>query len=95
MKTHINAVNLELDNAQIENIETKMSKLYKLESHIIKGEVTVKETNVSTQEKFTLDIRLHVPGNDLFASKNGISVEEALDSTISAVKVQLEKYKAK
>ncbi len=93
MNTHINAVNLELDKSQIENIENKMSKLYKFESHIIRGEVTVKETNVSSQEKFNLDIRLHVPGNDLYASKNGVTVEEAFDATLSAIKAQLEKYK--
>ena len=41
------------------------------------------------------DIRLVLRGEDLFASKQSKTFEESIDTSIDALKKQLEKYKGK
>ncbi len=42
-----------------------------------------------------MEIRLAVPGNDLYAKRRAVSFEEAAVNTIEALRSQVEKDKAK
>ena len=79
---------------KLENfINERLQKLSVLSENIIDAEVFLRiEKGV---ENKMVEIRLKIPGNDLFAKKSGKSFEEATDSVIEALRRQLKKRKEK
>jgi putative sigma-54 modulation protein len=62
---------------------------------VINAEVSLKLDNTDTPENKIADVRLVLRGDDLFASKQSKTFEESIDTSIDALKKQLEKYKGK
>ena len=56
--------------------------------------ITQKVEKLCAENKIA-DIRLVLRGEDLFASKQSKTFEESIDTSIDALKKQLEKYKGK
>jgi len=63
--------------------------------NLISGEVTLRLDNSANQENKIAEIRLNIPGNDLFAKKQCKTFEEATDSALDALRKQLSKHKEK
>jgi putative sigma-54 modulation protein len=95
MKVMINSVHFKADKKLEEFITQKVEKLCVKYADVISAEVTLKLDNTDTPENKIADIRLILPGDDLYASKQSKSFEEAIDACIDALKKQLEKYKGK
>ena len=95
MKVMINSVHFKADSKLEEFITQKVEKLCAKHSDVINAEVTLKLDNTDTPENKIADIRLMMRGEDLFASKQSKSFEESIDTSIDALKKQLEKYKGK
>ena len=72
-----------------------MQKIGKLYEGIIRSDVTLKLDNVDTPENKIAEIRLKIKGNDLMASKQCKSFEEATNQAIEAIQKQLGKTKRK
>ncbi len=73
-------------------------KVNKLSNHFDKIEsatVSLKLENSDTTENKVCEIRLAVPGNDLFAKKQGKSFEEAVKEVVDILQVQIIKMKSK
>ena len=85
MKVMINSVHFKADQKLEDFITQKVEKL----------EVSLKLDNTDTPENKIADIRLVLRGEDLFASKQSKTFEESIDTSIDALKKQLEKYKGK
>jgi putative sigma-54 modulation protein len=95
MKVDINAVQFKADKKLENFIEKKVGKLSVLFDGVIGSEVTLRvEKSESKNNKIT-EIRLEVKGYDLYAKKQSSTFEESIDTAISALKKQLEKYKEK
>ena len=95
MKVMINSVHFKADQKLEDFITQKVEKLCVKYSEVINAEVTLKLDNTDTPENKIADIRLVLRGDDLFASKQSKSFEESVDTSIDALKKQLEKYKGK
>jgi len=95
MKVNIQSVHFDADRKLLDFIEHKLAKLAVQYDRIIESEVTLKLDNAADHENKIAEIRLHVPGNDLFAKRQCKSFEEALDTAIDALKNQLVKHKEK
>lgn len=94
IKTTIRPVHVE-SNQELEGfIIQRIQKFAKLSSNIIESEVFLKKLNGAVDNK-EVEIRLVIPGNDLFASKSANSFEEATDQAIEALRRQLKKRKEK
>ena len=91
----INSVHFKADQKLEDFITQKVEKLCVKYSEVINAEVTLKLDNTDTPENKIADIRLVLRGDDLFASKQSKSFEESVDTSIDALKRQLEKYKGK
>ena len=76
-----------------EFVEDKIQRLVKHLPHIIAAEVTMKLEQDHEQGNKIVDIRLDVPGHDLFASKQAKTFEEACLEACDALKNQIEKIK--
>ncbi len=91
----INPVNFNADKDLIEFVETRVNKLGNYYDKIIDSEVMLKVENTGDAENKIAEIKLLIPGNDMFAKKQCKSFEEATDLALEAVKRQLKKHKEK
>jgi putative sigma-54 modulation protein len=95
MKVNINSVHFKTDKKLDSFITEKVEKLSDLYDGIIGSEVTLRVNNSEDHENKIAEIRLLVPGNDLFARKQSKSFEEATDIAVDALRKQLSKHKEK
>lgn len=95
MKISINSVKFKADKSLEDFIQEKVTKLATNYDNLISGEVTLRLDNTANQENKIAEIRLNIPGNDLFAKKQCRTFEEAADSALDALKKQLLKHKDK
>ena len=95
MKVMINAVHFRASSDLEEFITQKVEKVCSKYNEVIGAEVTLKLDNTDAPENKIADIRLMLKGDDLYASKQCKSFEEATDQATDALKKQLEKYKGK
>ena len=61
---------------------------------VVDGEVYLKINNKGTENK-TVEIKLNIPGSQLFAKERSNSFEEAIDMAVDALRRQLPKRKEK
>ncbi len=95
MNIYIKSVRFKADKGLEDFIEKKLQKIGKLYEGIIRSDVTLKLDNVDTPENKIAEIRLKIKGNDLMASKQCKSFEEATNQAIEAIQKQLGKTKEK
>ena len=95
MKVMINSVHFKADQKLEDFITQKVEKLCTKYNEVINAEVSLKLDNTDTPENKIADVRLVLRGDDLFASKQSKTFEESIDTSIDALKKQLEKYKGK
>lgn len=95
MNIKISSVHFDADKKLLEFIETRVSKLVKYYDEIIGAEVILRLEKSQDQENKMAEIKLSIPGNDLFAKKQTKSFEESIDSVIEALRAQIVKHKEK
>ena len=95
MKVSINSVHFKTDKKLDSFITEKVEKLSDLYDGIIGSEVTLRVNNSEDHDNKIAEIRLLVPGNDLFAKKQSKSFEEATDIAVDALRKQISKHKEK
>jgi putative sigma-54 modulation protein len=95
MNIKINSVKF-VTNKRLEDfVHNKVKKLIQYYDDIISAEVYLKiENNQDLNNKVT-EIKLEIPGNDLFAKKQSKSFEESTDNAVNALKRQITKHKNK
>lgn len=95
MNSKISALHFKADSKLEGFIQEKIDKLTTKHDIIIGSEVILKVENSEKDENKTVEMKLLIKGNDLFASKTCKSFEEATDMTITALMKQLSKKKEK
>ncbi len=95
MRVKINSVHFKTDKKLDDFISEKIDKLTSLHDGIIGSEVTLRVDNTEEPANKIAEIKLQVPGNDLFARKQSKSFEEATDTAVEALRRQLTKHKEK
>jgi putative sigma-54 modulation protein len=95
MNISIKSIHFTADKKLENLIENKISKLAQFHDAIIGANVYLRlEKNQESDNKVT-EIKLDIPGTELFARKQSNSFEKATDSTIEALTIQLKKFKEK
>lgn len=95
MDVKINAVNFKADEKLTNFITEKVSKLERHASGLLGAEVTLNVDKPESIDNKVANIRIVVRGNDLYASKQANSFEEAVMLSIDALKSQISKFKDK
>jgi putative sigma-54 modulation protein len=95
MKVQLQSVHFDADRKLVDFIQNKLDKLEKFFDRIIDAEVILKLEKSGDRENKIVEIKLNIPGNQLFAKENDKSFEAATDSAVEAVRRQLKKYKEK
>ena len=94
MKLQVHSIHFNADVKLIDFIQKKVDKLETFYDRMVDGEVFLRLNNEGIENK-TVEIKLKVPGNQLFAKEQAKSFEEATDLATEALRAQLKKFKTK
>ena len=95
MNIMIKSIHFSADQKLEELIHSKIIKLTQYHDSIISANVYLRlEKNQELENKVT-EIKLDIPGTELFARKQSNSFEKSTDSTVEALRRQLKKFKEK
>jgi putative sigma-54 modulation protein len=95
MEIQVQAIRFEADKELIQFVQQRVSKLTQFFENIIDLEVYLKIDKAESHNNKVVEIKLNVPGKDLFAKKQCKSFEHATDDAIEALRRQLKKHKGK
>jgi len=95
MNVKINTVHFKADRKLEAFINEKLEKLQMFFDGVIGSEVVLKLENAENGENKIAEVRLLIRGNDLFAKKEAVTFEAAIDLATDALRKQLVKHKEK
>jgi len=94
MQVQINSIHFDADKPLLAFIEAKIQKLTTFNDSIISGEVFLRIEKSSDRENKLVEIKLHLPGKELFAKRNATTFEGATDEVTEALRRQILKQHA-
>jgi putative sigma-54 modulation protein len=94
MKLQVHSIHFNADQKLIDFIQKKVDKLETFYDRLVDGEVFLRLNNEGIDNK-TVEIKLNVPGTQLFAIEKARSFEAATDQAAEGLRVQLTKFKTK
>lgn len=94
MKLQVQSIHFDADQKLIDFIQKKVDKLETFYDRMVDGEVFLRLNNEGSENK-TVEIKLNVPGQNLFAKEHASSFEAATDQATEALRAQLKKFKTK
>jgi putative sigma-54 modulation protein len=95
MNVKIQSIKFDADQKLIEYINGKLSKVQRFYDGIIGAEVFLKVEKVQEIENKSVEVKLLIPGNDLFVQRQARKFEEGVDECIDVLKRQVKKHKEK
>lgn len=95
MQTQIHAIHFDADDKLKTFIQKKVDKLENFYDNIINSEVYLRLDKSENKINKIAEIKLNVPGKELFAKKQCKSFEEATDTAVEALRRQIKKHKEK
>lgn len=95
MKITVQSIHFTADKGLLEFIQKKVDKLETFYDNIINGEVYLKLENVEDEANKITEIKLQLPGNQIFAKEQCKTFEEATDLAIESLRRQIAKHKTK
>jgi putative sigma-54 modulation protein len=96
MEIRIQSIHFDADVKLLDYAKKKLAKLSTFHDNIVDVDLYLKFSAASgaVKEK-AVEIKVHVPGNTLFASNHANTFEEAIDLAVETMKRQLKRIKEK
>lgn len=95
MKINIQGVGVSPRQELQEMISEKLTKLDRLSNRITEAKVTLRVEKAETRDNKVMEVRLGLPGNDIFVKKQGDSFEELVQKTTDVLTRELKEWKEK
>ena len=95
MKLQIHSVRFDSDYKLINLIKKKLVKLETFYNRIIDGEVFLRIENDESRINKIIEIKLNIPGDQLFAKERARTFEIGADEVTEALRRQIKKFKEK
>ena len=95
MNIKINSVKFVANKKLEDFVNVKVKKLIQFYEDIIFVDVYLKLENTQDLNNKITEIKLEIPGNDLFVKKQSNSFEKSTDNAVNALKRQITKHKEK
>jgi putative sigma-54 modulation protein len=93
MNVIIETPNFNAKDSLTDFVKLNVEKLEVLSDQIVESRVFLKLDKFDNKENKVCELKVSLPGNDLFASKHADSFEEAVVLAVDAVKHQLKRWK--
>jgi putative sigma-54 modulation protein len=94
MKIKVQSIHFDADQKLVTYVQRKMDKLETFFDRTVDGEVFLRLNNEGADNK-TVEIKLNVPGSQLFAKEQAKTFEAATEQATEALRNQLKKFKTK
>lgn len=94
MKLKVQSIHFDADKKLVDFIQKRVDKLETYYDRLVDGEVFLRLNNEGVENK-TVEIKLNIPGSQLFATEKARTFEAAADQATEALKAQLKKFKTK
>ena len=94
MKLQMHSIHFDADQKLLDFIQKKVDKLETFYDRVVDGEVYLRLNNSGIDNK-TVEIKLNLPGRQIFAKEEAKSFEEAADLATEALRRQIRKVKVK
>jgi putative sigma-54 modulation protein len=95
MNIKIHSIRFDADTRLLEFVNLKIRKLMQYYDEIMGAEVFLRLDKSQDLENKVVEIRLSLPGNELFAKKQSKTFEESTDMSVEALRRQIMKHKTK
>jgi putative sigma-54 modulation protein len=95
MKVNVHAVNFTADRKLVDFVQERMNKLEKYDDKIVASDVFFKVENTSEKENKTVEIKIHVPGDDFIVKKQCKTFEEGVELASESLERLVVKRKEK
>ena len=95
MDIQVHSVHFTADKKLVDFINEKVGKLELFYDNIIAGEVFLRLDKDQEGENKVAEVKILIPGKELFAKKQCKSFEEAADLAVEALRKQVSKPKEK
>ena len=95
MQLQVHSIHFDADAKLVNFIQDRIKKLEVYYDNIISGEVFLRLDKSDVRDNKIAEIKINIPGKEIFAKKQCKSFEEAMDGTVEAVRRQIQKYKGK
>ena len=95
MQIQVQSIHFDADSKLIAFIEEKIGKLGHFHDQIIGSEVYLRLDKSDVKENKITEIKLSVPGKDLFAKRQCKTFEEATDTAVEALRRQIRRHKSR
>lgn len=93
MKVIIQTPDVNAKQSLLDFVDEKVQKLGQFSERVIDARVTLRTDKSDNRENKICEIRVGIPGNDLFVSKQAASFEEATLDAVDAMKRQINDWK--
>lgn len=95
MKITVQSIRFNADRKLLDFIQKKADKLDTFYDQIVSGEVYLRLENVEDEANKITEIKLTLPGTQLFCKEQCKSFEEGTDLAIECLRKQIDKFKQK
>ncbi len=95
MKLQMHSIHFDADQKLVDFIQKKADKLETFYDRIVDGEVILRVEKDDSRENKIIEIKLNIPGAQLFAKEQSKSFEAGADEAIESLRRQLKKRKEK
>lgn len=95
MGIKVQSIHFDADKKLVSFIEGRIDKLNQFFDNIVDTEVFLRLDKSDNNENKVAEIKLAIPGKELFAKKQCKSFEEATDEAVEALRRQIIKHKEK
>jgi|ADGO01.1.fsa_nt_gi ribosomal subunit interface protein len=92
MKLQVHSIHFDADRKLVNFIQKKIDKLERFYDRLMDGEVFLRLNNEGVENK-TVEIKLNMPGTQLFAAEKARSFEAAADMATQALRMQIKNSK--
>lgn len=95
MNVKVQSVHFDADKKLLAFVDERIAKLNGMHDNITSSEVILRLENSESKENKVAEIKLNIPGKELFAKRQCKTFEEAIDTSVDALKNQIAKHKGK
>ncbi|MCS6975082.1 MAG: ribosome-associated translation inhibitor RaiA [Cyclobacteriaceae bacterium] len=95
MKIHIQTLDFTPRQSLLDLVNEKVGKLEKFSDRIIESRVTLRVEKSEKRDNKICEVRVVIPGNDLFVKKQSESFEDAVQRVTETLERQLKDWKEK
>lgn len=91
----MHSIHFDADQKLLDFIQKKADKLETFYDRIVDGEVFMRLEKNDNRENKVVEIKINLPGDQLFSKEHSTSFEAATDQAVEALRRQLKKFKEK